>query len=65
MGRIEHKQQQKRLNTRKKWSTIKKPIRLLLFVMLLVVLCGLVIVNVLISSSDVSKLEEPEPRPTC
>lgn len=63
MGRIEHKQQQKRLN-KKKWSNIKKPIRLLFFVILLVVLCGLVIVNLLISSSDVSKLEEPEPRPT-
>lgn len=64
MGRIEHKQQQKRLNKGKKWSNIKKPFRILLFVMLLVVLCGLVMVNHLISSSDVSKLEEPEPRPT-
>ncbi|MCG7344951.1 PBP1A family penicillin-binding protein [Sporosarcina sp. ACRSL] len=64
MGRVEHKQQQKRLNRRKKWSNIQKPIRILLLVMLLVVLCGLVMVNQLISSSDVSKLEEPEPRPT-
>ncbi|WP_060209931.1 transglycosylase domain-containing protein [Sporosarcina koreensis] len=64
MGRIEHKQQQKRLNKGKKWSNIKKPFRILLFVMLLVVLCGLLMVNHLISSSDVSKLEEPEPRPT-
>ncbi|MGN7387491.1 transglycosylase domain-containing protein [Sporosarcina sp. SAFN-015] len=64
MGRIEHKQQQNRLNREKKWSNIKKPFRILLFVLLLVVLCGLVMVNHLISSSDVSKLEEPEPRPT-
>ncbi|MGG0667007.1 PBP1A family penicillin-binding protein [Lederbergia citrisecunda] len=61
MGRIEHKQQQKRINSGKKWS---KPIRILLFVMLLVVLSGLVMVNRLIASSDVSKLNEPEPRPT-
>lgn len=64
MGRIENKQQQKQLNREKKWSNFKKPIRILLFVLLLVVLCGLVMVNQLISSSDVSKLEEPEPRPT-
>ena len=61
---MEHKQQQKRLNVGKKWSNLKKPIRILLFGMLVVVICGLVMVNLLISSSDVSKLEEPEPRPT-
>ncbi|WP_432360473.1 transglycosylase domain-containing protein [Sporosarcina sp. UB5] len=64
MGRMEYKQEQKRLNIRMKWSNLKKPIRILLFVILLVIICGLVIVNQLISSSDVSKLEEPEPRPT-
>ncbi len=64
MKRTEHKQQQKQLNRKKKWSTIQKPIRILLLVMLLVVLGGLVKVNQLIASSDVSKLEVPEPRPT-
>lgn len=64
MGRTEHKQQQKQLNRKKKWSNLQKTIRILLLVMLLVVLCGLVMVNQLISASDVSKLEEPEPRPT-
>lgn len=61
---MEHKQQQKRLNIGKKWSNLKKPIRILLFGMLVVVICGVVMANLFISSSDVSKLEEPEPRPT-
>ncbi|MCM3745383.1 PBP1A family penicillin-binding protein [Sporosarcina luteola] len=64
MGRMENRQQQKKEKIRNKWSDMKKPIRILLFGMLVVVICGLVIVNLLISSSDVSKLEEPEPRPT-
>lgn len=64
MKRTEHKQQQKRLNIGRKWSNLKKPIQILLFGMLVLVICGLVVVNVLVSSSDVSKLEEPEPRPT-
>ncbi|WP_252503211.1 transglycosylase domain-containing protein [Sporosarcina sp. Marseille-Q4943] len=61
---MEHRQQQKQLNRGKKWFALKKPIRILLFGMLVVAICGFVIVNQLISSSDVSKLEEPEPRPT-
>lgn len=64
MGRTEHKQQQKRSNRKKNWSNIQKPIKILLLVMLLVVLCGLILVNQLIASSDVTKLEEPEPRTT-
>lgn len=64
MGRTEHKQQHKQSNRKKKWSNIQKPIKILLLVMLLVVLGGLVMVNHLISASDVSKLEELEPRPT-
>ncbi|MFS0575440.1 PBP1A family penicillin-binding protein [Sporosarcina sp. 179-K 3D1 HS] len=61
---MEHKQQQKRLNAGNKWSNLTKPVRILLFGMLAIVICGLVMINLLISSSDVSKLEEPEPRPT-
>ncbi|WP_339254242.1 PBP1A family penicillin-binding protein [Sporosarcina sp. FSL W8-0480] len=64
MGRMEHKQQQKQSKLKKKWPNLKKPIKLLLLGILVVVLCGLVVLNQLISSSDVSKLEEPEPRPT-
>ena len=64
MGRTEHKHQQKQSNRNKNWSDIQKPIKILLLVMLLVVLGGLVMVNHLISASDVSKLEELEPRPT-
>ncbi|MFS0689915.1 PBP1A family penicillin-binding protein [Sporosarcina sp. 179-K 8C2 HS] len=61
---MERRKQQKQLNRGKKWFALKKPIRILLFGMVVVAICGLVMVNLLISSSDVSKLEEPEPRPT-
>ncbi|MCG3089285.1 transglycosylase domain-containing protein [Sporosarcina cyprini] len=61
---MEHKEQQKRLRAGKKWSRLKKPFRIALIGMLVLVICGLVILNLLISSSDVSKLDEPEPRPT-
>ncbi|QTD43251.1 transglycosylase domain-containing protein [Sporosarcina sp. Te-1] len=61
---MEHKQQQKRLQAGKKRSNLKKPIRIIFYGMLILVVCGLVIFNLLISTSDVSKLEEPEPRPT-
>ncbi|MBB4825897.1 penicillin-binding protein 2A [Sporosarcina luteola] len=64
MKRMEHKEQKKRLQAGKKWSNLKKPIRNVTLGMLFVVVCGLVIFNLLISASDVSKLEEPEPRPT-
>ena len=64
MGRIEHKQQQKRSNRKRKLSNLQKSIRILLLAMLLMVIGGLVVVNQLIASSDVTKLEEPEPRPT-
>lgn len=63
MKRIERKQQEKPLNEKKK-RPYKNIIRILLIGMLGVLLCGLVVLNVLISSKDVSKLEEPEPRPT-
>ncbi|MDN4608278.1 transglycosylase domain-containing protein [Sporosarcina highlanderae] len=64
MGRMEHKQQQKKMNTGKRWLYLKKPIRILFLCILIAAICSLVILNVLISSSDVSKLEVAEPRPT-
>lgn len=64
MGRMEHKQQQKQSKLKKRCPNLKKPIKILLLGILVVFLCGLVVLNQLISSSDVSKLEEPEPRPT-
>ncbi|SKB01331.1 transglycosylase domain-containing protein [Sporosarcina newyorkensis] len=64
MGRTEHKLQQKKANADKKWSNFKKPIRFVFFGMLIAAICGLVIINLFISLSDVSKLEEPVPRPT-
>lgn len=63
MKRIERKQQEKPLNEKKK-RPYKKIIRILLIGLLGVLLCGLIVLNILISSKDVSKLEEPEPRPT-
>ncbi|MDW0118566.1 PBP1A family penicillin-binding protein [Sporosarcina thermotolerans] len=64
MGRMEHKQQQKQSKLKKRWSNLKKPIRILLIGMIVVAICGLVMLNRLIASNDVSKLEETEPRPT-
>ncbi|MEV9641494.1 PBP1A family penicillin-binding protein [Mammaliicoccus sciuri] len=64
MGRTEHRLQQKKVNADKKKSNIKKPIRIVFFGMLIAAICGLVIINLFISLSDVSKLEEPVPRPT-
>ena len=61
---MERRQQQKRFDKFKKWCKSKKLIKKLLFGSIGIILCGLLIVNLLISSSDVSKLEEPEPRPT-
>ncbi|AOV09162.1 transglycosylase domain-containing protein [Sporosarcina ureilytica] len=63
MKRTERKQLQKQLNAEKKWSNLKIS-RILFFGILGVIICGLAVVNVLISTSDVSKLEEPEPRPS-
>ncbi|WP_301108437.1 transglycosylase domain-containing protein [Sporosarcina sp.] len=64
MRRTEYKRQQKKDNDGKKNRKIKKPIRIVFFGMLIAAISGLVIVNVFISLSDVSKLEEPVPRPT-
>ena len=64
MGRIERRQQQKRFAGFRNWFQTKKLLKVLLFVSLGVILCALLILNQFISSSDVSKLEEPEPRPT-
>ena len=64
MGRMEHKQQQKQSKLKKRWSNLKKPIRILLIGMIVVAICGLVMLNRLIASNDVSKLEETEPIPT-
>ncbi|EGQ20299.1 penicillin-binding protein 2A [Sporosarcina newyorkensis 2681] len=64
MGRMEYKLQQKKVNADKKWFNLKKPIRIVFFLMLIASICGLFIINLFISLSDVSKLEESVPRPT-
>ncbi|MBD7985752.1 PBP1A family penicillin-binding protein [Sporosarcina sp. Sa2YVA2] len=64
MKRTDHKQQKNKLHVRNKWSNLKKPIRVLFIVIFVVAMSILLIVNGLISTSDVSKLEKPEPRPT-
>lgn len=63
MKRIERKQQENLQNEKKK-RPYKKIIRMLLIGLIGVILCGLIVLNVLIWSKDVSKLEEAEPRPT-
>lgn len=64
MRRTEYKLQQKKDHADKKRLTFKKPIRIVFIGMLIAAICGLVIINLFISLSDVSKLDEPEPRPT-
>ncbi|WP_153731814.1 transglycosylase domain-containing protein [Sporosarcina obsidiansis] len=64
MRRTEYKQQQKKNHADKKRLNFKKPIRIVFLGMLIAAICGLIIINLFISLSDVSKLEEPVPRPT-
>lgn len=64
MKRSEHQQQQKRKKAEKKGTMMKRFIRISFAGILLAAICGVIIINLLIATSDVSKLEEPEPRPT-
>lgn len=64
LGRMEQRQQWKRFDRLRGWLKTKKLIKLLFISGIGVLLCGLLILNLFIRSSDVSKLEEPEPRPT-
>ncbi|MCG7334668.1 PBP1A family penicillin-binding protein [Sporosarcina sp. ACRSM] len=61
---MEQRQQWKRFDRLRGWFKTKKLIKLLFISGIGVLLCGLLILNLFIRSSDVSKLEEPEPRPT-
>ena len=64
MGRFENRHQRKR--PKKMWSPIQSKSILLKIVGtgIVAILCGLLILNVLIWTSDVSKLEQPAPQPT-
>ena len=64
MKDTEHEQKQESSDAGKKWARFKKPVRILLLGLLIIALSGLIILNIFITTSDVSKLEEPEPRPT-
>ncbi|WP_025783343.1 transglycosylase domain-containing protein [Sporosarcina sp. D27] len=63
MKRSEYKEQHKK-TMKKKSSLKKKIIRFVCFGALLAVLCVLLVLNLFITFSDVSKLEEPAPRST-
>ncbi|ARK24098.1 penicillin-binding protein [Sporosarcina sp. P37] len=64
MKRSEYKEQQRKKMPKKKISLKKKIIRFACIGVLLAVLCVLLMLNVFITFSDVSKLEEPAPRST-
>ncbi|PID14478.1 penicillin-binding protein [Sporosarcina sp. P34] len=64
MKRSEYKEQQRKKTPKKKISLKNRIIRFVCISGLLVVLCALLILNVFITFSDVSKLEEPAPRST-
>lgn len=65
MGRIEQRQQRK-ASKQWDWSQFLKKslIKKLILAGILVALCGLLVVNIFIWSSDVSKLNKPAPQPT-
>jgi penicillin-binding protein 2A len=64
LGRTERRQQQKRFGGFRKWSKSNNLIKRILFGIIGVTLLGLLVFNILILLSDVSKLEQPDPRPT-
>jgi penicillin-binding protein 2A len=65
VGRMEQRQQRK-ASKRRDWSQFLKKdfVRKLIIAGILLALCGLLIVNIFIWTSDVSKLNEPAPQPT-
>ena len=64
MSRMERRKKQTRLSRIKGWFTSKKRINRLLVVFIGIILFGLFVFTILISFSDVSKLDMVEPRPT-
>ncbi|MEH7009762.1 PBP1A family penicillin-binding protein [Neobacillus niacini] len=65
MGRIEQRQQRKSSKQRD-WSQFLKKdlVKKLIIAGIITALCGLLIVNIFIWTSDVSKLNKPAPQPT-
>ena len=61
---MERRRQQKRFNGFREWCKSKRLIKILCISSIGVFVCGLLVLNLLINFSDVSKLEEVEPRPT-
>ncbi|MBE1554690.1 penicillin-binding protein 2A [Filibacter limicola] len=64
MGRMERRKKQTRLSRIKEWFKSIKLINRLLVVFIGIILFGLLVFTILISFSDVSKLDIVEPRPT-
>ena len=64
MGRLENRQQRKRSNST--WSRLISKISMgkILIAGIAIALCGLLILNILIWTSDISKLDKPAPQPT-
>ncbi|MGG3928001.1 PBP1A family penicillin-binding protein [Metabacillus fastidiosus] len=64
MGRIERKQQQKLLRKTWSWWFSKSLLLKIVSIILAFTLCILFVLNIIIWTSDVSKLEDPVPQPT-
>ncbi len=64
MGRFENRQQRKRSTKTKSRLKSKSIIGKVLAVCIAVAICGLVLLNLRISASDISKLDKPAPQPT-
>ncbi|MGE7545889.1 transglycosylase domain-containing protein [Sporosarcina newyorkensis] len=64
MKRSEYKEQQHKKSPKQKSSLMKKITRFIFIGLLLAIVCGLLVLNIFITFSDVSKLEEPAPRST-
>lgn len=64
MGRLENRQQ--RNKSRSRWIQLKSKSKMvkILAAGIAIALCGLVILNILISISDISKLDKPSPQAT-
>ena len=64
LSRMERRKKQTRLSRIKEWFKSKKLIKRLVVVFIGIILFGLLVFTILISFSDVSKLDIVEPRPT-
>lgn len=64
MGRYENRQQGKQLRSKRKRLTPKGIVKKIIAAGIVIALFGVVIINILIWKSDISKLNQPAPQPT-